>query len=285
MTIAAGIRFAKGILICADSEITYGTEYKGKGSKIWPYKFKKSGNKAIFTFSGTVALCKQCIQKIARELASAQPSSLSDMEKTLSTKVDEFHQQYVFKHPHFGYESGPSMNLIAALWSAEEGKLGLFQSEGPNVFEVTDKEKMAITGSGGTFAQYIAGPLVPHDRMKLTDVITAAVYAIKEAKDNVPGCGKGSELIAITEDGHIGNAGYLHSSHVEDFAASFENGIKHLFVETCDLDTPEKQVKERLDGLWMVIQSTRNYLLREREKGGAFASLVDTIIGRKITEI
>src|SRR5579864_1073243 len=285
MTIAAGIRYADGILICADSEITHGSEFKGRGTKIFPYKLKASGSKAIFTFSGDVMLSKQCIQTAARALASAPRIGLCGMYDILADEVYDFHQKYVFKHPLYQYGSAPTVNLIAAMWSAEDNHLGLFQSSEHAVVELTDADVLAITGSGGTFANYVSKPLVPHGGMKLTDVITAAVYALKVAKDNVPGCGHGSELIAITKSGEIGNTGWLHSSHVEDFASSFEMGVRHLFVETCDLDTPETQVKERFDALWMIIQATRKYHLRERDKGGSFATLVDTLIGRKIKDI
>jgi len=286
MTIAAGFRFADGLLICADLEITHGSELKTRATKIFPYSFKASGNKAVFTFSGDVALSRQCIQKIARKLASAtKEKSLSAMQDIAAEQVYEFHQKYIFKHPHYQYGTGPTVDLIAALWSAEGQRLGLFQSSEHALIELSESEIMAVTGAGGSFASYAARPLIPHASMKLTDVITAVVYALKEAKDNVPGCGKGSELIAIMKSGEIGNKGWLHSSHVEAFAESFEMGIKHLFVETCDLDTEEKQVKERFDALWLVIQSTRSYLSNERKNHGPFARLVDTVLGKKVTEL
>jgi len=286
MTVAAGFRFADGLLICADSEMTHGTELKIRGTKIFPYSFKASGNKAVFTFSGDVFLSKQCIQKIARALASASSKqSLSAMQDTFADQVYDFHEKYIFKHPNYQYGTGPTVNLIAGMWSADGGQLGLFQSSDHAVVEVSDQDAMAITGSGGSFASYVARPLVPHSLMRLTDLITVAVYALKEAKDNVPGCGQGSELITITKDGEIGNKGWLHSSHVESFADAFGSGIMHLFIETCDLDTPEEQVKRRFDSLWHVILATRKYLTHEREKGEGFAKLVNTVLKKKTTEL
>src|SRR5688500_14489037 len=109
MTIAAGFRFSDGLLICADLEITHGSEFKARATKIFPYSFKASGNNAVFTFSGEVMLSRQCIRKIARALASASPKekSLSAMEDTLAEEVYEFHQKYIFKHPHYQYGTGP----------------------------------------------------------------------------------------------------------------------------------------------------------------------------------
>ncbi len=286
VTVAAGFRFAEGVLICADSEMTHGAELKTRGTKIFPYSFKAYGNRAVFTFSGDVLLSKQCIQKIARALASASSkTSLSAMHDTLAKQVYDFHQKYIFKHPNFQYGTGPTVNLIAGMWSADGGQLGLFESSEHAVIEVSDQDAMAITGTGGNFATYVARPLIPHSLMKLTDLITVAVYALKEAKDNVPGCGQGSELITLTKDGEIGNKGWLHSSQVESFADSFGMGVRHLFIETCDLDTPEEQVKLRFDSLWHVILATRKYLTREREKGEGFAALVNTVLKKKTTEL
>ena len=127
MTVAAGFRFADGLLICADLEMTHGAELKTRGTKIYPYSFKASGNKAVFTFSGDVLLSKQCIQKIARALASASSKkSLSAMQDILADQVYEFHQKYIFKHPNYQYGTGPTVNLIAGMWPANSGQLGLF---------------------------------------------------------------------------------------------------------------------------------------------------------------
>ena len=283
MTVAAGFRFAEGLLICADTEITLGAELKTRATKIFPYRFKASGNRAVFTFSGDVILSKQCIQKIARALASSG-KSLWAMQDVLAEQVYDFHQKYIFKHPNYQYGTGPTVNLIAGMWSAD-GQLGLFESSEHAVVKVSDQDAMAITGTGGNFASYVARPLVPHGLMKMTDLMTVAVYALKEAKDNVPGCGQGSELITIMKDGEIGNKGWLHSSHVESFADAFGVGVRHLFIETCDLDTPEEQVKRRFDSLWSVILDTRKYLTREREKGEGFEALVNTVLKKKTTDL
>jgi len=114
MTVAAGFRFAEGLLICADTEITLGAELKTRATKIFPYRFKASGNRAVFTFSGDVILSKQCIQKIARALASSG-KSLWAMRDILSEQVYDFHQKYIFKHPNYQYGTGPTVNLIAGM--------------------------------------------------------------------------------------------------------------------------------------------------------------------------
>src|SRR5690242_15446901 len=58
VTIAAGFRFADGVLLCADTQITYEGIAKVSGTKILPFEFKRSGVKVVFTFSGDVSYAK-----------------------------------------------------------------------------------------------------------------------------------------------------------------------------------------------------------------------------------
>lgn len=287
VTIAAGFRFAEGIVICADTEISYGAEFKTRGSKVFPYSFQKSEDKLVFTFSGDVPYSKMCIQAMARAVATLTPNrwNVEGVYDALRDQLFKFHDKYIFKHPRHPYGDGPQVNLIVGAWSAKERRLNLYESSEAALVEVSDLEPVAITGSGSPFSRYIAKPLIPHEHMPLADVLTVAVYALKEAKDNVPGCGKATELITLSNGGEIGSLGWLHSADVEKFADSFAAGIRHLFVETCDLDLPEEQLKQRFDMLWAIIQSTRSHLRREREKDTGFPAFIERVIKRKTTEL
>src|SRR5205085_12069077 len=111
----------------------------------------------------------------------------------LTDRLYDFHEKYIFKHPGYAYGTGPEVNLIIGTWSAGDKRLSLYESSEHALVEVSDITPFAFTGSGKEFATYVAKPLVPHDLMSLTDLVTIAVYSLKEAKDNVPGCGQGTE--------------------------------------------------------------------------------------------
>lgn len=115
MTIAAGFRFAEGILVCADTEISYGAELKTRGSKVFPYSFKKSDNRLIFTFSGDVAYSKMCIQTMARAVAALAPNrwSVTGVYDALKEELFKFHDKYIFKHPRHPYGDG---RQLTSLW-------------------------------------------------------------------------------------------------------------------------------------------------------------------------
>jgi 20S proteasome alpha/beta subunit len=286
MTIAAGFRFADGILICADTEISHGSELKTRGSKIFPYRSKRSDNKLVFTFSGDVAHSKMCIQGMARAVAALPPDrwGVAGVYDALKDELYNFHHQYIFKHPRYPYGDGPQVNLIVGAWCAEEKRLNLYESSEAALVEVSDIEPMAITGTGSTLCRYIARPLIPGQYMALADVLTVAVYSLREAKDNVPGCGKATELITLSSEGELGSLGWLHSADVEKFADSFATGIRHLFVETCDLSSSDQQLKQRFDMLWAIMESTRSYLRSERQKDTGFPALIEQMVKRKTTE-
>ena len=287
MTVAAGFRFSDGILLCADTEITHGSELKEKGTKVFPYRFKKSGNKAVFTFSGTVFPSRQCIQTMTHRIAASSPDKWGNhgLFAELAQELYDFHHKYIFKHPRYPYGDGPQVNLIVGTWCESEKILTLYQSDEESLVEVLDAEPFAVTGTGATFSRYVAKPMLPHANMKLADVLTVALYALKEAKDNVPACGIASEVITISKDGEIGCLGWLHSSHVERFAESFAAGIQHLFVDSCDLDSPDERVEERFETLRTIIQATRSHLKQQRQNRIGMPALLEHIVKRKTTEL
>jgi len=89
VTIAAGFRFADGVVLCADTQITYQGVAKVSGTKIFPFEFKRNGSRAVFTFSGDLKYAKGGITKCVRAIAKLHSSavSLSDHPKP----ANEYH--------------------------------------------------------------------------------------------------------------------------------------------------------------------------------------------------
>jgi hypothetical protein len=288
MTIIAGFRYGHGVLLCADSEYTYGSEMKFRGTKLFPYEFASNGgSKAIFGLSGSVPYAKMAIGDMARALADSprKRMSLAGMYKTLREELAKFHRIYVHPHPFYGRGDGAEFSLIVGLWSVDGG-LGLYESSDAALNEISEPVPLAVAGSGATFARYVASPLVRHDKMSLMDVMIAATYAIKEAKDNVPGCGYGSELLSLTDAGEISNVGWIKSSEIEELTEGFDQAIRHLFLTTCDLDSTEKQMSQRFEGMWAVIQAVREHLKAENKKvGSAMAELIADLHARRIKKL
>jgi 20S proteasome alpha/beta subunit len=101
VTIAAGFRFADGVLLCADTQITYQGIAKVSGTKILPFEFKSNGLKVVFSFSGNVSYAKRGIQQCVRKIAKLQAPNISreDVENAISDSLNDYFQKLIYKHP------------------------------------------------------------------------------------------------------------------------------------------------------------------------------------------
>jgi hypothetical protein len=125
-----------------------------------------------------------CIHAMARAVAALPPDKwgVGAVYDALRGELYKFHEQYIFKHPRYPYGDAPQVNLIVGTWCAEEKRLNLYESSEAALVEVSDIEQLAITGAGSAICRYIARPLIPGQYMALADVLTIAVYSLREPK-------------------------------------------------------------------------------------------------------
>jgi 20S proteasome alpha/beta subunit len=269
VTIAAGFRFNHGALLCADTEITHGTEQKTTGSKIIPVHFATNGgSKAIFTFAGPVHYAKMAIQQCQHALATAPTERMgrSGMLDIISEELQKFHIKHIYKHPYYQMTGGPDFNLILGLLSPHEGS-GLYETSDEAVIEITTVDRYACIGGGGVLARYVVSWLLIHPFLKLGDITSIATHMLREVKNWVPGCGKSSELIVLNDDGDMSNVAGMDISHIDPVADAFSSFFWGLFLETCDLSSPETAITNRLDMFRTTIAAMRrNLQAQDREQ-------------------
>src|SRR5579864_2414280 len=127
MTIAAGFRFADGLLLCADTQITHASYMKLSNSKIIPINFASNGgSKAVFAITGSVPYCHMAVEHCRRELASNQPEKMSSSEMMMSIEeaLEGFCQDHLWKHPQF--ERGEiNVQMLIGTWSHVDNMLTL----------------------------------------------------------------------------------------------------------------------------------------------------------------
>ena len=140
MTIACGLKFSEGVLVSADTEMTYGGELKDRASKIFAYEFESNGGgRAVFTYSGAAHYAKMAIQECERVLRQKPEEEMTrlGMLNAVGNHLYEFHHRHIYKHPFYQAIGGPDFSLILSLWSRHDG-LGLYETSGDAMIEVVD---------------------------------------------------------------------------------------------------------------------------------------------------
>jgi len=286
VTSACGLKFSEGVLICADTEMSYGGELKAQGIKIFPYEFDSNGgSRAIFAYSGATHYAKMLIQQCEYVLQRQLPDKMTrqGMLDTIKDELCKFHHEHIYKHPQYQMIGGPDFWLVVALWSPTDG-LGVYESSDDAIVEVTDSDMYAAIGAGAMLARYLLHSLMMHAYLKVADIATVATFVLAEVKAWIQGCGGGSELVILKNDGELSGIGWFDISHIDPFSEVFQQSMKQLFLRACDLEAPDGEITEHIQMLATQIDGLRNRFRTESEKNSGARALMKALTTRKVTK-
>ena len=238
MTIACGLKFSEGVLVSADTEMTYGGELKDRASKIFAYEFESNGGgRAVFTYSGAAHYAKMAIQECERVLRQKPEEEMTrlGMLNAVGNHLYEFHHRHI-PAPFYQAIGGPDFSLILSLWSRRDG-LGLYETSGDAMIEVVDDDMYACTGAGETLARYLLHSLMMRPHHSLVDIRTDQQHSYSATvKSWVPGCGGGSGVDILWQKKATGGIGWIRYVHVNPLSQAFQQSMKQLFLRACNLE-------------------------------------------------
>lgn len=265
MTIAAGFRFAEGLLLCADTQITSPGYMKLNDSKIVAIDFASNGgSKAAFALTGSLAYCHMAVEHCRRELASNAPDKMSSSEMMISIEdaLEGFCEDHLFKHPAF--ERGEiSVQMLIGTWSHVDKILTLLAARENAVNVIRDYDCL---GAGQFLAHYLVPTLFRHAMMGLADATNIAHHVLRETKSYVDSCGGGSQLIVLHKDGTLANISHSTIRTGETMSAAFKEAVKRLLVCSADLTLEKDKLKAEFELAFEIVQASRNQLLDEQKR-------------------
>jgi 20S proteasome alpha/beta subunit len=193
VTIAAGFRFDGGILICADTQ--YSGSLKFFDTKIHHHIRSRLGGDNVFyaliAVSGTdgyMQMAESAIADAISELSTDkghEDIDDRDVHGVIADAMVKLHETHLYKHPHYGYISGPSVNVIVAVWMENLGFPLLYWTNETAVNEVTWPD-YALVGSGADIARFAIKPLLEIDAQEenttLEKAIMLATHTLRIAK-------------------------------------------------------------------------------------------------------
>lgn len=193
MTIAAGIKYRNGILLCADTEVT-GWAMTLHSSKVM--SFKCSAGTFAIACAGNRHFAFSAMQKCRRQIEAARPD---EAYAVLERVLDREYRKHVLSHPSQAVDNSLHYWLLIAVHWASEGGLHLYTTQQTSLREVAAYECIGI---GDALAHHIIQPMFSLD-MQEREALMLATVMLASVKDYVVGCGGLSQFSFIRVDGSL----------------------------------------------------------------------------------
>jgi 20S proteasome alpha/beta subunit len=236
VTIAAGFRFDKGILLCADTQ--YSAAQKTEQTKIFPVPCGDS--KLIFALTGREAYARRAIERIEEQMQDIGTSELTkeNLQNAIEQGLRIVFENHAYPSPDWGGPDSPNFQLVGALYSPIDG-LFLLKTEEAIAFTVDDK---VCVGSGGYLGDYLIKRLYSAPDRPLNDAVALATYVLYEAKGHDIHCGGASEFAILWDTGEISQVQPGKVALNEDYATSFDEFTKKIFYAVADLEKTDDEI-------------------------------------------
>ena len=240
MTIAAGFRFSGGILLCADTEATYGPLLKLSSSKIFPIDYGVENGILCFVIAGSVDYAVMAIEKIRARVWKSDFSHTA-VKEIIKSELLAIYNDHIYIHPHYSYGTAPTFNLLTVFWTLAN-YLSFWKSEETSVTNVKNYE---CIGAGAYLAKYLADPVYKHDSTR-EEIVSLTIEILRDAKDYVPSCGKNSDFLILDDDGMFGYVSAWDISSQEDYGRIFNSALRSLWFRACDPSLSNKQIETEI---------------------------------------
>jgi hypothetical protein len=238
MTIAAGFLCEDGIVICADREVSTGSD-KWEESKIFTLHTDASRphTNAIFAGSGWLDYVKMTVDKIRKR--GMFVATALEIEEVVEETVLEVHRKHIRFYPA---DEKPNFDLVVGI--RDESGLVLLQSIGTSVRRVPNS--FSCIGVGQTLANYLSRKLKPQNDTA-AEAAFLAVQILDQVKANVPECGgRFSDVAVLPKDGPIIRINPSALLDIEYRAQEFALLLKPLLMSVTNPTFSDKDFEARV---------------------------------------
>ena len=197
MTIGLALKYADGIVIGADSQLTYGTALKTNvGSKIAHCAPKSGGYSLVIVGAGHLDFLEKFYEQFVQSI-DASDKTRGRARKLCSQVLRDLYLDHIFPYNTHKADDGGIEVLIA--FRGTDRSLGLWRSQSTAIL---DAEEIDFIGSGGYSARFFAESLYRRD-MSQEEAIIVATGILGRVKKFDPYCGGNSQIYALRDDGRI----------------------------------------------------------------------------------
>jgi hypothetical protein len=255
MTIAAGFLCKDGVLLAADTEITFsGGKGKTYASKI--FHVSSTNLNCYLTYAGSPYFAKELVHELGQALDDAPPSQspLKTIKATYLAYLDE------------QFAKSPETETASVLVALREGtKVNLYLGSDRHFTQVRGYE---VLGIGMEQAEALFNPLHA-SWMTIYEAIYMAIYALRRVKGFVQGCGGNSEILAIKDKpSFLGLVSFTSDEikEIEEDFDFFDQHLRPLLFAVADLEVSRSSFQQRLTHFGGALKKRRAGKLRAHER-------------------
>ena len=260
VTIVAGFKCADGIVLCADTEETFGNA-KTRVPKLQMCYSSNTDHADDLMLALAGAGNGPWVDKLI-ELAWAKVQTATSFEEAC-----QFAEKAIKDaHEEFGriFQPGsmPDAKLVYGI--KMDSKTKLFSSDGPLVNE---QKHFAVHGCGDELGTYICNLMCPSwSHHSLSQLAVLAAYIVYQAKTYVPGVG-GSTHLGILRNGGGSSADFGNSDKwMEQHFDYLDGFLGPAFLASFDIDTPDFLSDAHLSELVDMLKLGRQEMKDWRQK-------------------
>jgi hypothetical protein len=262
MTIAAGIVCGDGIVMCADSQESYG-DFKWPVKKIAFPRTSVGNTQLVISGAGFGPAIDVASQEIIRQTSHSM-LPLEEMLRKIRDILREIYEKDLPLHPA-AQPSDLDFRLLVAL-RGECGKSGLFVTSGPLIKRVDDFE---IIGCGDVITRFFAHmsyrqTFLGNPVLSMYQGTVLAAYLLYLAKSQMTTIGGKSQIFTLSWEGQMRAADAWELPEWELFFAAHQFESQELMLACANPTISAKNFEERLKNFSAEMRSRKRKLVKKR---------------------
>jgi hypothetical protein len=224
MTIGLAFKYSDGIVLCADSQITYGNALKTPvGSKIAHCAPKSGGYSLAIVGAGHMDFLEKFYEQVVK-LIDASDKTGDKARELCSQALRDLYLDHIFPYNTHKADDGGIEVLIA--FRGTDGVIGFWRSHSTALLDAEDCD---LIGSGGCSGRFFADSLYRHD-MPQEEAVIVAAGILGRVKRFDPYCGGNSQIYALRNDGRISKQLTKPIAKIEKYLEDCEEAATRLFA-------------------------------------------------------
>jgi 20S proteasome alpha/beta subunit len=240
MTIGVGFRFADGILLGTDEQVTYDTELKTAGSKIAISSLKRTGYSLVMAGAGHLGHLEKLWEMSTRTLDRGKKTH--DAARGLLEKV----VRRLFLDVVCPYDAthAASDGMVEALiaFRGTDGEMGFWKTATTTLVDAEDCECIGSGAISGTFfasKNYRVATSYHEAVVIMTDIL-------RLTKDFNPYCSGTSEIVGIHGDGRVSEKLENPVRDLENFLKGYDVAVRDAKAKCANPDLPAGEIDKEL---------------------------------------